>query len=72
MTTNLSALATASLDCASHYMHAGSLLDDDKKSCFGVDLLVPQVGGSARKTNYDYTRGALPEMIDIICESGCK
>jgi NAD(P)H-dependent flavin oxidoreductase YrpB (nitropropane dioxygenase family) len=46
------------------------LLDD--KTCFGVDLLIPQVGGSARKTNYDYTKGALPEMIDIICESKCR
>lgn len=49
-----------------------SLLDDDKKDLFGVDLLIPQVGGGARKTNYDYTKGALPEMIDVICESGCR
>lgn len=42
------------------------------KTAFGVDLLVPQVGGSARKTNYDYTKGALPEMIDIICEAKCR
>lgn len=26
---------------------------------FGVDLLLPQLGGSARKANVDYTRGAL-------------
>mmetsp|Transcript_45110 Transcript_45110/g.63136 ORF Transcript_45110/g.63136 Transcript_45110/m.63136 type:complete len:363 (-) Transcript_45110:40-1128(-) len=39
---------------------------------FGVDLLLPQVGGSARKTNYDYTEGTLPELIDIIVESGAK
>ena len=25
----------------------------DKKAPFGVDLLLPQVGGSARKTKYD-------------------
>ena len=37
---------------------------------FGVDLLLPQVGGSARKTNYDYTDGKLPELIDIVVESG--
>jgi hypothetical protein len=24
---------------------------------FGVDLLLPQVGGGGRKTNYDYTGG---------------
>lgn len=35
---------------------------------FGVDLLLPQVGGSARKTNYDYTHGDLPELIDIVIE----
>lgn len=39
---------------------------------FGVDLLLPQVGGNARKTNYDYTGGHLPELIDIIIESGAK
>jgi NAD(P)H-dependent flavin oxidoreductase YrpB (nitropropane dioxygenase family) len=42
----------------------------DKKAPFGVDLLLPQVGGSARKTNYDYTKGKLNELIDIIIESG--
>lgn len=35
---------------------------------FGVDLLLPQVGGSARKTNEDYTRGKLPELIDLVIE----
>ncbi|KAJ7756864.1 2-nitropropane dioxygenase [Mycena maculata] len=35
---------------------------------FGVDLLLPQVGGSARKTNQDYTKGQLPELIDVIIE----
>lgn len=39
---------------------------------FGVDLLLPQVGGSARKTNYDYTKGKLPALIDIIIESGAS
>lgn len=38
----------------------------DKNAPFGVDLLLPQVGGSARKTNYDYTKGQLPELVDII------
>ena len=45
---------------------------DDKNGSFGIDLLLPQVGGSARKTNYDYTGGKLPELIDIVCGSGCK
>lgn len=44
----------------------------DKNAPFGVDLLLPQVGGNARKTNYDYTKGKLPELIDIIIESGAK
>ncbi|KAH8802474.1 2-nitropropane dioxygenase [Xylogone sp. PMI_703] len=45
---------------------------DDPSTPFGVDLLIPQVGGSARKTNYDYTKGTLNELIDIIIESGAK
>jgi NAD(P)H-dependent flavin oxidoreductase YrpB (nitropropane dioxygenase family) len=44
----------------------------DKNAPFGVDLLLPQVGGNARKTNYDYTKGKLPELIDIIIQSGAK
>ncbi|KAL2266977.1 hypothetical protein VTJ83DRAFT_4254 [Remersonia thermophila] len=44
----------------------------DKNGVFGVDLLLPQVGGNARKTNYDYTKGKLDELIDIIIESGAK
>jgi NAD(P)H-dependent flavin oxidoreductase YrpB (nitropropane dioxygenase family) len=44
----------------------------DKNAPFGVDLLLPQVGGNARKTNYDYTKGKLDQLIDIIIESGAK
>ncbi|KAI9031982.1 2-nitropropane dioxygenase [Hyaloraphidium curvatum] len=44
----------------------------DKNAPFGVDLLLPQVGGNARATNYDYTGGKLPELIDIIIEGGAK
>jgi NAD(P)H-dependent flavin oxidoreductase YrpB (nitropropane dioxygenase family) len=44
----------------------------DPNAPFGIDLLLPQVGGSARKTNYDYQKGQLPELIDVICESGAK
>mmetsp|Transcript_13531 Transcript_13531/g.15414 ORF Transcript_13531/g.15414 Transcript_13531/m.15414 type:complete len:354 (+) Transcript_13531:82-1143(+) len=40
----------------------------DKNLPFGVDLAIPQIGGSARKTNHDYTHGHLPELIDIIIE----
>lgn len=40
----------------------------DKSAPFGVDLLLPQVGDGARKTNKDYTGGTLPELIDIIIE----
>lgn len=39
---------------------------EHKNAPFGVDLLIPQVGGSARKTNTDYTGGKLPELIEII------
>ncbi|ORY10620.1 2-nitropropane dioxygenase [Clohesyomyces aquaticus] len=44
----------------------------DKNAPFGVDLLIPAVGGSARKTNYDYTKGNLGELLDIVIESGAK
>ncbi|KAG6008305.1 hypothetical protein E4U43_000179 [Claviceps pusilla] len=37
---------------------------------FGVDLALPQVGGSARKTNHDYTHGKLNELVDLIVDSG--
>jgi NAD(P)H-dependent flavin oxidoreductase YrpB (nitropropane dioxygenase family) len=42
----------------------------NKDGAFGVDLLLPKVGEGARKTNKDYTEGKLPELIDIIIESG--
>eukprot|EP00911_Craspedida_sp_UC1_P002608 UC1_evm1s1930 len=44
----------------------------DKNAPFGVDLLLPKVGGGARKTNTDYTNGTLPELIDIIIEAGAS
>jgi NAD(P)H-dependent flavin oxidoreductase YrpB (nitropropane dioxygenase family) len=44
----------------------------DKNAPFGIDLLLPQVGGNARKTNKDYTEGQLPDLIDVIIESGAK
>ncbi|KAF4555247.1 Nitronate monooxygenase-like protein 4 [Elsinoe fawcettii] len=39
---------------------------------FGVDLALPQVGGSARKTNHDYTHGQLDELISVTIEEGAK
>eukprot|EP00451_Oxyrrhis_marina_P002913 CAMPEP_0204266816 /NCGR_PEP_ID=MMETSP0468-20130131/10559_1 /ASSEMBLY_ACC=CAM_ASM_000383 /TAXON_ID=2969 /ORGANISM="Oxyrrhis marina" /LENGTH=350 /DNA_ID=CAMNT_0051241923 /DNA_START=55 /DNA_END=1107 /DNA_ORIENTATION=+ len=45
---------------------------NDKNAPFGVDLAIPQIGGSARKTNHDYTHGHLPELIDIIIAEGTK
>ncbi|KAF8588533.1 NPD-domain-containing protein [Ramaria rubella] len=42
---------------------------ENKNAPFGVDLLIPQVGGTARKTNYDYTKGQLPELTDVIIKS---
>lgn len=45
---------------------------NDKSAPFGVDLLIPQVGGNARKTNYDYTKGKLDTLVDIIIDSGAK
>lgn len=45
---------------------------NDKNAPFGVDLLLPQVGGNARKTNSDYTNGKLDELIDVIIDSGAR
>ncbi|CAK7202372.1 hypothetical protein SEUCBS139899_005095 [Sporothrix eucalyptigena] len=39
---------------------------------FGIDLALPQVGGGARATNYDYTEGKLDELIDIVIKEGAK
>lgn len=33
---------------------------------FGVDLLLPAIGGKARKTNADYTKGKLDILVDIM------
>jgi len=45
---------------------------EDKDAPFGVDLALPQVGGNARKTNYDYTNGQLSQLVDIIIASKAK
>ncbi|KAF6235714.1 hypothetical protein HO173_005909 [Letharia columbiana] len=37
---------------------------------FGVDLALPAVGGTARKTNHDYTKGRLDELVDVVVEEG--
>jgi len=44
----------------------------DKRAPFGVDLLIPQVGGSARKTNFDYTYGQLDELVEVIIRNETK
>ncbi|TQB75245.1 hypothetical protein MPDQ_003498 [Monascus purpureus] len=44
----------------------------DKNAPFGVDLLIPRVGGNARKSNYDYTDSKLDELIQKIVESGVR
>lgn len=45
----------------------------DKDAYFGVDFPLAQVGGSARKTNYDYQKGKLDQLIDVIIEAKtCK
>ena len=44
----------------------------DPNGVFGVDLALPQVGGNARKTNYDYTHGQLDELITVTIEEGAK
>ncbi|KYG44334.1 hypothetical protein M433DRAFT_155716 [Acidomyces richmondensis BFW] len=44
----------------------------DQQLPFGVDLALPQVGGSARKTNHDYTHGQLDDLISVVIEEGAK
>lgn len=48
-----------------------SLLKDPSLP-FGVDLALPQVGGSARATNHDYTHGQLDQLIDVTISAGAK
>eukprot|EP00949_MAST-11_sp_MAST-11-sp1_P003223 g3223.t1 len=55
-----------------HDVKAALTERDPKKMKFGVDLALPKVGGSARKTNYDYTHGHLAELIDITIEEGAS
>ncbi|TFK86377.1 2-nitropropane dioxygenase [Polyporus arcularius HHB13444] len=45
---------------------------EDPNAPFGIDLLIPQVGGNARKTNYDYSKGQLPLLTEVIVKSGAK
>ncbi|KAJ5239857.1 hypothetical protein N7468_004476 [Penicillium chermesinum] len=44
----------------------------DKNAPFGVDLLIPKVGGGARKTNYDYLKGQLDNLVGIMIEEKVK
>ena len=37
---------------------------------FGVDLALPSLAPTARKTNHDYTHGQLDALIDVIIEEG--
>lgn len=39
---------------------------------FGVDLALPKIGGGARKTNHDYTKGQLDELIDVTISEKAK
>ncbi|EPT05939.1 hypothetical protein FOMPIDRAFT_1021091 [Fomitopsis schrenkii] len=42
---------------------------ENKDAPFGVDLALPQVGGNARRTNYDYTHGQLPALTEVIIKN---
>ena len=52
--------------------HLQNPSEKDGKFAFGVDLALPQVGGSARKTNHDYTHGQLDELVDVIISEGAR
>ncbi|EGX48642.1 hypothetical protein TWF173_002535 [Orbilia oligospora] len=49
-----------------------AFLENPIDAPFGVDILLPQIGGGARKTNYDYTSGRSEEIIDVVIEEGAK
>lgn len=44
----------------------------DKSLPFGVDLALPKIGSGARKTNRDYTKGKLDDLIDVVIRNGAK
>ena len=37
-----------------------------------MDLLIPSLGPNARKTNYDYTKGQLDDLLTVIIEEKAK
>ncbi|KAK6340609.1 hypothetical protein TWF696_008934 [Orbilia brochopaga] len=49
-----------------------SFLKNPLNVTFGIDILLPKVGGSARRTNYDYTEGTAEKIIDVVIEEGGK
>ena len=55
-----------------HIAEMKAALRDPENAAFGIDLALPQIGGSARKTNHDYTGGRLDELIDVTIESGAR
>jgi len=40
----------------------------DPRAPFGIDYPIPFVGGNARKTNYDYSKGRLNELIGVVIQ----
>ncbi|KAK6544128.1 hypothetical protein TWF694_000836 [Orbilia ellipsospora] len=49
-----------------------AFLKKPDEASFGVDILLPQIGGRARKTNYDYTTGRAEEIVDVVIQEGAK
>ncbi|KAJ6262562.1 hypothetical protein Dda_3373 [Drechslerella dactyloides] len=47
-----------------------SFLKNPNRATFGIDILLPKVGGNARRTNYDYTEGTAEQIIDVVIEEG--
>ncbi|KAL8702690.1 MAG: hypothetical protein Q9201_004151 [Fulgogasparrea decipioides] len=39
---------------------------------FGVDLALPSLAPTARKTNHDYTKGKLEELVDVIIDEKAR
>ena len=65
-------LSPAQLRAAIHELKALLPPSSSEAPAFGVDLALPQIGAGARKTNHDYTRGALDELIGVVIDEGAR
>ena len=63
----LGAIGLSAVGLRREIQRTKSLLDPGIVA-FGVDLLLPALGGSARSTNEDYTGGQLEALVQVLVE----